>query len=207
VIGRGCAFCHGALGGKDLGVLCPTCGKVQPPPPTAFDALGLSPSFALDAVDLHRRFLALQRLVHPDRLLPDAERHNADGRACSSVALQGWSAAVNRSFQQLKDPVSRAKLLIALKDPAFNEDTDLALEDEAFLQQVLEQRELIESGELTAEAARTDLLPVLSAQSDNLQKELHLALDEHGDIDRAKHALCKLIYLRNLLEAIEESTG
>ena len=97
-----------------------------------FELFGLPKTFRIDAEALDNAYRALQAEVHPDRF---ASGSDADRR----LSLQS-SARVNEAYAALKDPVERARYLLALRGiDAFDEtDTRLALD---FLEAQLERRE------------------------------------------------------------------
>ncbi len=91
------------------GEVCPECGRLQP-----FSAggdhwtvLGLERRLGLDRPDLERRFHDLNRRLHPDyfRLRSPEEQ---------GISLEA-SAAVNRAYRALRDPVSRVEYLLELE--------------------------------------------------------------------------------------------
>jgi len=71
-----------------------------------FQLLGLPRTFELDAEELHRRFLALNRHAHPDY-------HAGETPEVQQLSLQ-ISAAVNDAYRTLKDPAGRAAYLLEL---------------------------------------------------------------------------------------------
>lgn len=71
-------------------------------PDDAFSLLGLSPRFDLDPAELHRRFIAASAANHPDRHTDPLEQADAADR----------SASVNAAYRALRDPESRAHVLL-----------------------------------------------------------------------------------------------
>ena len=92
--------------------LCPSCGKVQPPPVAGtlvdkFAVLGLPRSFEVDGKDVEERHRALSRKVHPDkfaRATPKERRFSLE-----------QTTILNDAARTLKDGVARAQHLLALE--------------------------------------------------------------------------------------------
>ena len=72
-----------------------------------FEIFGLAPKFDLDEDQLQKKYLEVQRKVHPDRF---ASASDAEKR----VAEQ-WAALINDAYHKLNDPVERGKLLCSMK--------------------------------------------------------------------------------------------
>ena len=99
-----------------------------------FERFGLTPAFDLDEGRLAERFRALQRAVHPDQYshASDHERRQAVERA----------AAVNTAYQILRNPLRRARCLLALQGVSIEEvDTTV---DPIFLTDHIELQEHLE---------------------------------------------------------------
>ena len=87
----------------------------------AFAVFNLERKFALYEAALHQRYLELQREFHPDR------------SAENKIAMLQKSADINKAYQILKNPVSRAEhLLIAEEKPS-----------QELLMEAMEQREAL----------------------------------------------------------------
>src|SRR5262245_9780360 len=102
---RECWHCSGRAG---LGLVCLHCEAPQPLPAAAdlFSVLGLPRRLVVDRAALEERYHAASRIVHPDRHQAAAERN----RELSLVA----SAAVNRAYRTLRDPVARGRYWLEL---------------------------------------------------------------------------------------------
>jgi molecular chaperone HscB len=97
-----------------------------------FELFGLPLRYALDADALERAYRDLQQSVHPDR-------HAAADDTARRLAMQA-SARVNEAYRTLRDPVERARYLLALEgaDPLTGSDRSLPVE---FLERQLDRRE------------------------------------------------------------------
>ena len=93
-----------------------------------FELFGLSAAFGLETEVLERSYREIQSRVHPDRF---AHAGDAERRA----SLQ-WTTRVNEAFQTLKNPVTRAQHLLALRgvDVAF--ETNTAMPPEFLMHQM-----------------------------------------------------------------------
>jgi molecular chaperone HscB len=105
-----CWSCGAARAPADA--LCPSCGKVQPPPAAAaakdrFATLGLPRAYELDESALEERYRSLSRKLHPDRFAraPPKERR---------FSLE-QTTLLNDAYRTLKDPARRAEHLLELR--------------------------------------------------------------------------------------------
>ncbi|HYB42282.1 MAG TPA: Fe-S protein assembly co-chaperone HscB [Candidatus Methylomirabilis sp.] len=73
-----------------------------------FEIFGLPRTLELDGDELRRRFYALSRRHHPDF-------HQAGGVEEQAAALER-SAAINRAYRTLRDPMARVEYVIALAE-------------------------------------------------------------------------------------------
>ena len=122
-----------------------------------FELFGLPARFRIDAEALDEAYRALQGEVHPDR-------HAGGSDSDRRLAMQS-STQVNAAYQALKDPVERARYLLALRGiDAFDEtDTKLSLD---FLEAQLERRER------AAEAADAEDVEALDAILAKVRNEI-----------------------------------
>src|SRR5262245_38765908 len=100
----GCWRCGAAV--ADLA--CTACDALQPVADGAdlFAILGLPRRLTVDAADLERRYHEASRRVHPDR-------HSTAGDRERELSLAA-SAAVNRAYRTLRDPVARGRYWLEL---------------------------------------------------------------------------------------------
>ena len=97
-----------------------------------FALFGIAPTFEVDEQQLAETFRGLQRVVHPDRYAnaSDQERRQSVEQA----------AAVNDAYRTLRDPLRRARCLLALRGVDARED-GATLHDSTFLMEQMELRE------------------------------------------------------------------
>ena len=119
-----------------------------------YEALGLEPKLALDLEELKKHFYERSRQWHPDRFVAKP----AEERARASVE----AAALNDAYRTLKDPLSRAFYLAALKGVELPADGK-TIDDPELLMEAMEAREelhetpTIEAVESLAAKVRDDI--------------------------------------------------
>ncbi len=100
-----------------------------------FARLGLPAALELELASLDRAYFALQRQWHPDRFVakPPQERARASVEA----------AALNDAYRTLKDPLSRAVYLAALRGVELPGDGK-TIDDPELLMEAMEMREALQ---------------------------------------------------------------
>ncbi|CAG8788550.1 7616_t:CDS:2, partial [Acaulospora morrowiae] len=93
-----------------------------------------TPTFDINPADLRRGFLRLQQRVHPDN-------YGAKDQQEYTYAQQ-QSSLINKAYQVLKDPLSRAQYMLQLNGIAITESE--SLEDPKLLMEILDTRERLE---------------------------------------------------------------
>ena len=187
-------------------MVCTRCGAVQALPPAAdlFWVLGLPRRLALDAADLERRYHALSRAVHPDRF----QTGSAEDRARSLEA----SAAVNRAYRTLRDPIARGRYWLELHGIALSDGgprVPPGLAAEVFETQ--EKLEALRAGGGTAvraevEGVRADLAARLAALRDALVDGWARGdVTDAAALEALRQRLAEIAYLRTLMGDIEDS--
>lgn len=101
-----CWNCHAEL---DSPYQCDRCVKIQPWPDRTdrFTFLGLPRRLQIDPDDLEERFLKLSRVFHPD-FFQDSQPAERD------ISLVN-AARLNKAYNTLKDPTSRASYILELE--------------------------------------------------------------------------------------------
>ena len=159
-----------------------------------FELFGVPVQFAVDAAELDRRYLELQREVHPDRFAtaPDAQRR---------VSMQ-LATRVNEAYQTLKSPLQRAVYILRLRgvDPKFETDTAMPVE---FLMDQMNWRERIEAGSEEPEALFR-VQAALRGESGKIYEKLRGQLDEGRDDEAAAQTVRMLMFYEKLDEEIED---
>lgn len=102
-----CWLCGRSVAARAL--FCHACGAVLPPRALdPFTRLGLERRFDLDLEVLGRQFAGFSRALDPDRFAARGARQQANARAQAD--------ALEEAFETLRDPVRRARALLALMD-------------------------------------------------------------------------------------------
>jgi molecular chaperone HscB len=111
----------------------------------AFSLLGIEPSFLIDLNDLAARQRELSRALHPDRYVgrPSSERRAALGRAIE----------VNEAHRRLKDPLSRAEVLLDVLGISVSEGEQPKASPE-LLMDMMEKREELRDAAKAADASQ-----------------------------------------------------
>lgn len=151
-------------------LLCEHCQELLEPlvPPGPFEALGLTPTFALDLGDARRRMLEFSRALHPDfhATAGPEERRRAEDN----------TAALNAAFRVLSDDSRRADWLLRfLGGPPEEEERSMPRE---FLEEVLEWNETIEQAR--ADGPGSPTRQALEELGRRLEAERARAMDGMG---------------------------
>jgi len=189
--------------GPHAALLCPACEAPLPLAPDAdlFTVLGLPRSLAVDRADLERRYHAMSRAVHPDR--------HQTGDARARELAERVSAAVNRAYRTLRDPVLRGRYWLELHGRPLHESGQKVPPALATL--VFETQEKLEdvradpAGAVRAdvEAVRAELVARLGRLRDELQRLYGGAVDA----DELARRLSEIAYLRTLRGDVEAALG
>lgn len=100
-----------------------------------FELFELPVSYEVDLNHVQKKYMALQKQVHPDKF---ANASDAEKRL--SMQQTSW---INEAQTTLRDPVLRATYLLKLKGTDINLENETTM-DAAFLMQQLEMRERLE---------------------------------------------------------------
>jgi molecular chaperone HscB len=152
-----------------------------------FALFGLPRAFALDLPALEASYREIQSRVHPDRF---AHAGDAERRA----SLQ-WTTRVNEAYRCLRDPVQRAKELLALQgvDVAFETNTQMPGD---FLLQQLELREELERAAARKDPAALDELKKrMDVEKRMLEAGIQDLIDLKKDYPAAAELVRKLMFL------------
>ncbi|MCM2328447.1 MAG: Fe-S protein assembly co-chaperone HscB [Lysobacter sp.] len=156
-----------------------------------FELFGLPVAYAVDTTVLERAYRDLQGRVHPDRFASASE---AERR----VAMQ-WATRANEAYRTLRNPIDRARYLLALKGFDTGEESNTSMPPD-FLMQQMEWRESVEDGR-----ARHDpgALEGLRREIDESRTEMHAFLARALGGDRNYDAGCSLVRKLRFLDKIE----
>jgi len=156
-----------------------------------FTLFGLPPKQALDRAVLDARRRELQVEVHPDRFA-------TEGAAAQRVAMQ-WAVRVNEAWQRLKDPLSRAATLCALRGVPVDAERNTAM-PAAFLMQQMQWREALDEA---ADAAAVEALDARIAHDESgMLAELDTLLDDTQDTAAAAAMVRSLMFVARFRQDI-----
>lgn len=160
-----------------------------------FEVLGLEWGFELDKAELEAHYLERAAKWHPDRFVSAGE----DEKNKALVE----STQLNEAYRALKNPVTRAEHLVwtlgidlASSDP----QKGAPQPDPAFLMEMLERREALQSGEQSLDAA----LESAEAQVEASLGQAAAAI-ANKDAKGAAQALVARRYWQRLVDEIEQS--
>ncbi|MFN8624943.1 MAG: Fe-S protein assembly co-chaperone HscB [Candidatus Binatia bacterium] len=194
------------------GPFCPACKAIQPLPEQAdyFQVLGVSRRLALDATALQQRYYDLHRRLHPDLF--------QTGPQPARQASVRNTAAVNRAYRTLRDPVDRGLYWLTLRGESLGAGNKQVPSDMAAL--VFELHDQLEelraarqgngAGRLVEEltAAHSELLERHSALLEQLER--NFARWDAGTVApdlltrELKAILSTLAYLGTLIRDVEK---
>jgi len=165
-----------------------------------YEALGIAPALALDAVELKKRFLEQSREHHPDRF--------ARASAADQQNALDMTALVNDAYRTLKDPVSRADYFLESSGIPPSKAAPPELLEEVFeLNMALEE---LRSGDDSARpqltAARDRFQGMLQDAGDELQA-LFTKYDASRDgavLKQIRGVLDRRRYISNLVRDVEK---
>ena len=189
----------------DIGLVCPDCAAVQPLAPNAdlFTVLGLARRLDVDPRELERRYVDLSRAVHPDRFQTGTPRE----RELSLAA----SAAVNRAYRTLRDPVARGRYWLELHGARLGDDPPRV--PPAIAAEVFETQEklaaLRSAGDDGRELRRDveELHNDLATRLGDLRDALVSGYAADIPLDDLKGRLAEIAYLRTRLGDVEDAIG
>ena len=156
-----------------------------------FELLGLPVAFAVDANALDNAYRELQGRVHPDRF---ASAREAERR----VAMQ-WATRANEAYRTLRNPVDRARYLLALKGFDTEEESNTSMPPD-FLMQQMEWRESVVDGRERHDASALD---ALRGEIESSRAEMHALLARALGGERNYDAGCSLVRKLRFLDKIE----
>jgi molecular chaperone HscB len=186
-----CWHCGGEK--SPLDAICPSCGKVQPPPPAGtqadkFALLGVEPGFD-EPAGLDEKFRALSRKLHPDRFV----RATSQERRFSL----DQTTLLNDAYKTLKDPVRRAMHLLELR--GVSGEVKMSAE---FLEETLDDREkLLEAKE--AGSPLEALAQGVREKRDRTLAEVRQLVTGGADLSKAAELLARMKYYARYLDEVE----
>ncbi len=161
-----------------------------------FRLLGVERRFDLDTSQLRRNYLTKVAAVHPDRYADAQDQQEASER----------SGQINQAYAMLREPESRARVLLDLS----NEDapaSDTAALPAELLMEVMEQREQLEAAQASGNTPVIDeVREWAKARLEAGHQSLATAFSE-DDPAAATQALTELRYMRRMLDAVSHNAS
>ncbi|MBN3316661.1 HSC20 protein, partial [Atractosteus spatula] len=176
---------------------CQACLVIQPPDENInfFDIMDCEISFALDVRKLQKRYMHLQRSLHPDNFSQKTQQEQEYS--------ESQSALVNRAYRTLLKPLSRGLYMLELEGIKLEGDPDCGLSLE-FLQDILEMSERLAETQSQEEAS--DIWDFVRGKLENLIGEINKSFSE-GDLNRAKVLLAEMKYFANIEEKVKDKVS
>jgi molecular chaperone HscB len=157
--------------------------------------------------DLERRYLDASRAVHPDR-------HQTADEQTRALSLAA-SAAVNRAYRTLRDPVERGRYWLDLHGEPLGRDNNTV--PPALAELVFETQDALEDFRSNGgdRAAVTRTHADLDARMDRLVRDLESRYAAWDDADpetpavltELKGRLSEIAYLATLVDDVDEALG
>lgn len=164
-----------------------------------FELFGLPVSYEVDLNKVQQHYMALQKLVHPDKFA-----NGSDQEKRLSMQQTSW---INEAQATLKDPVLRAIYLLSLKGTDINLENETTM-DAAFLMQQLETRERLENikNESDPLAALDVMAKELKSSTGDMMKSFAQSYDA-DQIDDAREWIRKLQFMQKAKKEINTLTA
>ena len=160
-----------------------------------FQLFGLPQRFRVDLALMEPAYRGIQSQVHPDRFV---QASDAERRASMQSATQ-----VNEAYRTLKNPLARARYLLALQQIDVAGESNTAMPADFLLGQ-MQWRESVEQAAQQPEALAA-LAQRLAAEMNQHYAELERRLDSEGDYALAAESVRKLMFLERLREEIGDA--
>ncbi|XP_010789231.1 iron-sulfur cluster co-chaperone protein HscB isoform X2 [Notothenia coriiceps] len=173
---------------------CMTCKAVQPPEEdtSLFNIMDCDYKFSLDTHKLQKRYLHLQRSLHPDNF----SQKSVEEQEYS----ESYSALVNKAYHTLLKPLSRGLYMLELKGMVIEEGTDSGADPE-FLMELMEINEALDEVKTPEEANKIG--QHTKGKQAVLTEEIDAALLK-GELQSAKALLAQMKYFANIEEKVKE---
>ncbi|KAK2837973.1 hypothetical protein Q5P01_015185 [Channa striata] len=173
---------------------CVSCKVVQPPEEGTcyFKIMDCDYTFTVDTHKLQRRYLQLQRSLHPDNFSQKSVKEQEYS--------ESQSALVNKAYKTLLKPLSRGLYMLRLEGMHIEEGTESAADSEFLL-------ELLEINEALDEAWTPEEANKIARDTKEKLAELTELIDAallKGELQAAKALLVQMKYYANIEEKVKE---
>lgn len=173
---------------------CTSCHVVQPPTEATsyFKIMDCDYTFTLDTQKLQKKYLQLQRLLHPDNFSQKSVKEQEYSESQSSL--------VNKAYNTLLKPLSRGIYMLELQGLNIEEGTDAGADSE-FLMDLMEINEALDAAQTPQEANKIGL--DAKGKLADLTEQTDTALNK-GELQAAKALLTQMKYFANIEEKVKE---
>ena len=188
-----------------INFFCSNCGKIQDIIPkdgekyiSPFKVFGYDETFNINIKDMEKRYWNLQKQLHPDKFaLSDETEQKIAGKQ---------STLVNESYDILKHPVQRGKVLLSMLHNVepLGEDVGTGDVPMDLLMQVMEAREEIENLNSNDEKGASIIISKTIAMVDECANTFEHVLEVENNIEEASNLLVRLQYLCKIEEEIRK---
>ncbi|XP_019954648.1 iron-sulfur cluster co-chaperone protein HscB isoform X2 [Paralichthys olivaceus] len=180
--------------GKAPSFFCMSCEAVQPPEEgmSYFEIMACDHTFTVDAQKLQRRYLQLQRALHPDNFCQKSVTEQEFSESQSSL--------VNKAYTTLLKPLSRGLYMLELQGMRIEEGTDSGADSE-FLLELMEINEALDEARTPEEANKIgqDTKGKLADLTERIDAALRKA-----ELQTARALLSQMKYHANIAEKVKE---
>lgn len=173
---------------------CMLCKVVQPPVEgvSYFQIMDCDYTFTLDTQKLQKRYLQLQRFLHPDNF--------SQKSGTEQEYSESQSALVNKAYKTLLKPLSRGLYMLELQGLRIEEGTDSGADSE-FLMELMEINEALDAAPTPKEANKIG--QETKGKLADLTEQIDAALRK-GELQAAKALLAQMKYFANIEEKVKE---
>ncbi|KAJ8379416.1 hypothetical protein SKAU_G00001940 [Synaphobranchus kaupii] len=192
-VSKRCWKCESAIHVAPV-FFCPVCKVIQTPDEhtTYFDIMDCDEAFALDTQKLQRRYLHLQRSLHPDNFSQKTQKEQEYSET--------QSALVNNAYRTLLKPLSRGLYMLELGGIPVKEETGIG-GDQQFLLEIMEINERLDETQSKEEADNIGVS--MEGRLQDITEKINASFCK-GDLQSARVLIVKMKYFANIQEKVKE---
>lgn len=156
--------------------------------PNPFDLLGIEPSFEVDMDALNEAYFVRQSITHPDRFVFHAQPERQ--------AAIAQSSALNNAYETLKNPTSRAQVLLKMRGIAMEGENGQTTQHPQILSEMMDMQEALSSSTTPLELSKVE------SQIQEKLQEVHKSFTQalpNNDPSVLKDLFLRMNYLSKLL--------
>jgi molecular chaperone HscB len=153
-----------------------------------FELLGIDPTFDVDMDALNEAYFTRQSISHPDRFVFHAEPER------QAAIIQ--SSALNNAYETLKNPTSRAQVLLKMRGIAIDGEDGQTTQHPQILGEMMDIQEALGSSTTPDELSKVE--SQIREKLQEVQKSFAQALQKNDHTD-LKDLFLRMTYLSKLL--------